>query len=119
MDTAGIRKKSTVYENIEYYSMVRGLRAIDRADVALLVVDSGVGMTEQDQKVANLAIERGCALVILLNKWDLLDDDYKREKALDTVARRMTLAPGRHAAYLRAYWSLGREDLEAHRRGCR
>lgn len=93
VDTAGIRKKSTGYENIEYYSMVRGLRAIDRADVALLVVDSGVGMTEQDQKVANLAIERGCALVILLNKWDLLDDDYKREKALDTVARRMTLAP--------------------------
>ena len=93
VDTAGIRKKSTVYENNEYYSMVRGLRAIDRADVALLVVDSGVGMTEQDQKVANLAIERGCALVILLNKWDLLDDDYKREKALDTVARRMTLAP--------------------------
>ena len=93
VDTAGIRKKSTVYENIEYYSMVRGLRAIDRADVALLVVESGVGMTEQDQKVANLAIERGCALVILLNKWDLLDDDYKREKALDTVARRMTLAP--------------------------
>ncbi len=93
VDTAGIRKKSTVYENIEYYSMVRGLRAIDRADVALLVIDSGVGMTEQDQKVANLAIERGCALVILLNKWDLLDDDYKREKALDTVARRMTLAP--------------------------
>lgn len=93
VDTAGIRKKSTVYENIEYYSMVRGLRAIDRADVALLVVDSGVGMTEQDQKVANLAIDRGCALVILLNKWDLLDDDYKREKALDTVARRMTLAP--------------------------
>ena len=93
VDTAGIRKKSTVYENIEYYSMVRGLRAIDRADVALLVVDSGVGMTEQDQKVANLAIDRGCALVILLNKWDLLDDDYKREQALDTVKRRMTLAP--------------------------
>lgn len=93
VDTAGIRKKSTVYENIEYYSMVRGLRAIDRADVALLVVDSGVGMTEQDQKVANLAIDRGCALVILLNKWDLLDDDYKREQALDTVNRRMTLAP--------------------------
>lgn len=93
VDTAGIRKKSTVYENVEYYSMVRGLRAIDRADVALLVVDSGVGMTEQDQKVANLAIDRGCALVILLNKWDLLDDDYKREQALDTVKRRMTLAP--------------------------
>lgn len=92
VDTAGIRKKSTVYENIEYYSMVRGLRAIDRADVALLVVDSTTGMTEQDQKVANLAIERGCALVILLNKWDLLKDDRERERVMETVDRRLTLA---------------------------
>ncbi|MDY4040635.1 MAG: ribosome biogenesis GTPase Der [Collinsella sp.] len=93
VDTAGIRKKSTVYENIEYYSMVRGLRAIDRADVALLVVDATTGMTEQDQKVANLAIERGCALVILLNKWDLLREDREREQVMETVARRLTLAP--------------------------
>ena len=93
VDTAGIRKKSTVYENIEYYSMVRGLRAIDRADVALLVVDSTTGMTELDQKVANLAIERGCALVILLNKWDLLKDDREREQVMETVDRRLTLAP--------------------------
>lgn len=93
VDTAGIRKKSTVSENIEYYSMVRGLRAIDRADVALLVVDSTTGMTEQDQKVANLAIERGCALVILLNKWDLLKDDREREQVMETVDRRLTLAP--------------------------
>ena len=93
VDPAGIRKKSTVYENIEYYSMVRGLRAIDRADVALLVVDSTTGMTEQDQKVANLAIERGCALVILLNKWDLLKDDREREQVMETVDRRLTLAP--------------------------
>lgn len=93
VDTAGIRKKSTVYENIEYYSMVRGLRAIDRADVALLVVDSTTGMTEQDQKVANLAIERGCALVILLNKWDLLKDDREREQVMETVDRRLSLAP--------------------------
>ena len=85
--------KRQVYENIEYYSMVRGLRAIDRADVALLVVDASTGMTEQDQKVANLAIERGCALVILLNKWDLLKDDLAREQVMETVARRMTLAP--------------------------
>ena len=73
--------------------MVRGLRAIDRADVALLVVDSTTGMTEQDQKVANLAIERGCALVILLNKWDLLKDDREREQVMETVDRRLTLAP--------------------------
>ncbi len=93
VDTAGIRKKSTVYENIEYYSMVRGLRAIDRADVALLVVDASIGVTEQDQKVANLAIERGCALVVLLNKWDLLTDDRAREKVMETVDRRLTMVP--------------------------
>ena len=92
VDTAGIRKKSAVYENIEYYSMVRGLRAIDRSDVALLVIDSSIGMTEQDQKVANLAIERGCALVILLNKWDLLTDDHAREKVMESVDRRISLA---------------------------
>lgn len=106
VDTAGIRKKSTVYENVEYYSMVRGLRAIDRADVALLVVDSSIGMTEQDQKVANLAIERGCALVILLNKWDLLADDEARAKVMETVDRRMTLAPW--ARYLRISALTGR-----------
>ena len=106
VDTAGIRKKSTVYENIEYYSMVRGLRAIDRADVALLVVDSSTGMTEQDQKVANLAIERGCALVVLLNKWDLLKEDREREAVMQTVERRLTMAPW--AQYLRISALTGR-----------
>lgn len=93
VDTAGIRKKSTIYENIEYYSMVRGLRAIDRSDVALLVIDASIGVTEQDQKVAGLAIERGCALVVLLNKWDLLKDDRAREQCMATVDRRLTFAP--------------------------
>ncbi len=106
VDTAGIRKKSTVYENIEYYSMVRGLRAIDRADVALLVIDSSTGMTEQDQKVANLAIERGCAIVVLLNKWDLLPDDHAREQMMETVERRMGMA--KWANYLRISALTGR-----------
>lgn len=106
VDTAGIRKKSTVYENIEYYSMVRGFRAIDRADVALLVIDSSTGMTEQDQKVANLAIERGCAIVVLLNKWDLLPDDHAREQMMETVERRMGMA--KWANYLRISALTGR-----------
>ena len=106
VDTAGIRKKSTVYENIEYYSMVRGLRAIDRSDVALLVVDSTTGVTEQDQKVANLAIERGCALVVLLNKWDLLKTDHERDAVMATVDRRLTMAPW--AQYLRISALTGR-----------
>ena len=93
VDTAGMRKRNLVHEDVEYYSLVRGLRAIDEADVCLLVVDASEGVTEQDQKVAGLAIERGCALVILLNKWDLVRTDEKREDVMMSVARRMTFAP--------------------------
>ena len=92
VDTAGMRKKSNVHGNVEYYSVVRGLRAIDRADVALLVVDSSIGVTEQDQKVAELAVERGCAVVILLNKWDLLADDVARDKVMDSLETRFAHA---------------------------
>ena len=93
VDTAGMRKRNLVHEDVEYYSMVRGLRSIDTADVCILVVDSSDGVTEQDQKVAGLAIERGCALVILLNKWDLVTDDHQREEIMTSIARRMTFAP--------------------------
>ena len=92
VDTAGMRKRGVVHEDVEYYSMVRGLRAMDEADVALLVVDSKVGVTEQDQKIAEMAIERGCALAVLLNKWDLLEDDQEREEVMTSLARRMTFA---------------------------
>ena len=66
IDTAGMRKRNLVHEDVEYYSYVRGLQAIDRADVALLVVDATEGVTEQDQKVAEMAIDRGCAIAVLL-----------------------------------------------------
>ena len=92
VDTAGMRKKTQVHEDVEYYSMVRGLMAMDKADVCLLVVDSSVGMTEQDQKLAVMAVERGCALVICLNKWDLVDTDQKREDVEASVQRRMGFA---------------------------
>lgn len=93
VDTAGMRKRSVVHEDVEYYSMVRGLRAIDEADICLLVIDSSEGMTEQDQKIAAMAIERGCGLVILLNKWDLMDEEQKREDCLRSVDRRLDFAP--------------------------
>ena len=92
VDTAGMRKKNVVHEDVEYYSMVRGLRAMDAADVCLLVVDVSVGVTEQDQKVAAMAIERGCGLAVILNKWDLLEDDYEREKVMQQLAMRMQFA---------------------------
>ncbi len=93
IDTAGIRKKTQVHEDVEYYSYVRGLMAMDRADVCLLVVDSSIGVTEQDQKLANLAVERGCALVILLNKWDLVDDAQKQAELFQSLSQRMAFAP--------------------------
>lgn len=92
VDTAGMRRRSVVHEDVEYYSIVRGLRAMDKADVCLLVVDATDGVTEQDQKVASMAIERGCGLAILLNKWDLLTDDYARETVMNSLAQRMTFA---------------------------
>ncbi|MDR3037445.1 MAG: ribosome biogenesis GTPase Der, partial [Coriobacteriales bacterium] len=86
IDTAGIRRKSQIDESVEYYGFVRALRAIDRANVALLMVDSTLGLTDQDQRVANLADERGCALIVLLNKWDLLETPEEREALREQIA---------------------------------
>ncbi len=67
IDTAGLRRKSQIDESVEYYGFVRAMRAIDRAD-------AGAGVTDQDQRVARFAEERGCGIVIALNKWDLLEE---------------------------------------------
>ncbi len=92
VDTAGIRKKNVDKEDVEYYSYVRGLRAMDEADVCLLVIDSTEGVTEQDQKVAGMALDRGCGLVVLLNKWDLLKDEHDREECMNSIAMRLSFA---------------------------
>lgn len=93
VDTAGMRKKSQVHEDVEYYSLVRGLEAMDRADVALLVVDASIGLTEQDQKLAGMAVDRGCALILLLNKWDLIDSEAKRDAVVASINKRLSFAP--------------------------
>lgn len=93
VDTAGMRKKSLVHEDVEYYSMVRGLMAMERADVCLLVVDATDGVTEQDQKVANMAIDRGCALVLCLNKWDLIETEAQRDRVVASIDKRLQFAP--------------------------
>ena len=93
VDTAGMRKKTQVHEDVEYYSLVRGLEAMDRADVCLLVVDASVGVTEQDQKLLGMAVDRGCALVILLNKWDLITTEEQRNDVAQSLTQRMIFAP--------------------------
>ncbi len=93
VDTAGMRKKTQVHEDVEYYSLVRGLQAIDCADVCLLVVDATVGVTEQDQKVAGMAIDRGCGLVLILNKWDLVETEQQRDEIVSSIDKRLDFAP--------------------------
>ena len=72
IDTAGLRKKSSINSDIEYYSFVRTLQAIDRSDVTLLVMDASEPCTEQDKRLAGHVVEKGRGLMIILNKWDLL-----------------------------------------------
>mgnify|MGYP002762031695 FL=1 len=90
VDTAGLRRKSLIDEDVEYYGFVRAMRAIDRADVALLVVDASIGLTNEDQRVAGYAAERGCAMVIVLNKWDLAEGPELKAKIRERIADRMT-----------------------------
>ena len=75
IDTAGIRKKSKVEDDIEYYSVMRAFDAVRRADVCLLVVDSMDGLTEQDTKIIGYVHEQGKPSVIVMNKWDLVEKD--------------------------------------------
>lgn len=75
IDTAGIRKRGKVYENTEKYSVLRALRAIDRSDVVLVVLDAATGIREQDKKVAGYAHEAGRGIIIVVNKWDAVKKD--------------------------------------------
>jgi ribosome-associated GTPase EngA len=97
IDTAGMRRKSKVEEDIERYSVLRATMAIDRADVCLILIDAQEGVTEQDTKVAGLAHEAGKACIIVVNKWDLVDRDDKTMDRMTEDIRRdlsfMTYAP--------------------------
>ncbi|MBT9153100.1 MAG: GTPase Der [Firmicutes bacterium] len=77
VDTAGLRRKSKVREDIERYSVVRSLRAVDKSDVCLMVIDATEGVLEQDKKIVGYAHERGKGLIYVVNKWDLIVKDHK------------------------------------------
>jgi len=80
IDTAGLRRKSKIKEEIERYSIIRAVTAVERADVVLLVIDASEGITEQDAKIAGIAHERGKGILIVVNKWDLIEKDDKTMK---------------------------------------
>ncbi|MDR0514393.1 MAG: ribosome biogenesis GTPase Der [Coriobacteriaceae bacterium] len=89
VDTAGLRRKSQIDQDVEYYGFVRAMRAIDRAQVALLVVDGSIGLTNEDQRVAGYALERGCAMVVVLNKWDLVEGPEAKAAIRERIADRL------------------------------
>ncbi len=79
IDTAGMRKKGKIYEDIEKYSYIRSIRAIDRSDICLVVLDASDGIKEHDKHIAGYAIEKGKGLIFVVNKWDMIKDTTKNE----------------------------------------
>ena len=87
VDTAGMRKKGKVYENIEKYSVLRALSAIEKSNVVLMVIDGHQGIVEQDKHVAGYAHEAGKAVILVVNKWDLIEKDSKTMKKMENQIR--------------------------------
>ncbi len=88
VDTAGLRRRGRVFESVEKFSVVKTLQAIDRANVAVLVLDAQGQISDQDAHIAGFILERGRALVVAVNKWDDLDD-YARDMTKRAIARRL------------------------------
>lgn len=89
VDTAGMRRRSRIDDSAEYYSLVRALRAIDDADIALLVIDATEGVTGQDQRLAERVDAAGCPIVVMLNKWELIEDADARLEILAELKRKL------------------------------
>jgi GTP-binding protein len=87
IDTAGMRRASRIDESTEYYSLVRALQAVDRADAVLLVIDATEGVTHQDQRLAERIDASGCAATIVLNKWDLVETEDRDDILVDIADR--------------------------------
>lgn len=94
IDTAGLRKKSRINEDIEFYSSVRSIGAIDRADVVLMVLDATQNISEQDKRIAGMAHEAGKAIIIVVNKWDLVEKDSSTaNKFRDKIREELAFMP--------------------------
>ena len=93
-DTAGLRRKRSITENLERYSVVRTLNAIERSDIAILLIDATEGITEQDTKVIGFAKEKNKALIIVVNKWDLIVKDNSTYKEFeDEIRTKLSFVP--------------------------
>lgn len=94
VDTAGMRRRSRIDDSAEYYSLVRALRSIDDADVALFVIDATQGITAQDQRLAERIDAAGCPIVLILNKWDLMTTEESRDEIDSQIVRKLAFIDG-------------------------
>ena len=103
IDTAGLRRKSKIKEDIERYSIIRTVSAVERCDVAVLMIDAAEGITEQDAKIAGIAHDRGKGLIIAVNKWDLVEKDNSTMKTYTEKIRSvLSFAPYAEMLYISA-----------------
>ena len=103
IDTAGMRKKGRVYETIEKYSLLRSMKAIDRSDVCLLVIDAETGIIEHDKHIAGYAIEAGKPIIIVVNKWDVIENkDEQMQKFTKDIRNNFQFIPYAPIVYLSA-----------------
>lgn len=103
IDTAGMRKKGKIYESVEKYSLIRSLKAIDRSDVCVLVIDAEVGIIEHDKHIASYALDAGKGIVICVNKWDTMnnpDSDIRNWK--EEIKNEFQFIPYAHVVFLSA-----------------
>jgi len=91
IDTAGLRRKSKVEESVEYYSVLRTLRAVERSDVTVVVLDGTEGLTEQDKRIAGYAHEQGRGVILAVNKWDLVSKETNTMRDYETAIREQLL----------------------------
>ena len=89
IDTAGLRRKSKIKEELERYSIIRAVSAVERSDVVLMVIDATEGVTEQDAKIAGIAHERGKGIIIVVNKWDAIEKNDKTMREYENEVRRV------------------------------
>jgi GTP-binding protein len=89
IDTAGIRRRNKIKENLEHYMIARSVGAVERADITVLVIDASEGVTEQDAKIAGIAHDRGKAVIIAVNKWDLVEKDNHTVKEFTNKVRQV------------------------------
>ena len=103
IDTAGIRRQSKVNDKIEKYSVLRAHMAVERADVCLIMIDAGTGITEQDEKIAGIAHEAGKASIIVVNKWDSIEkDNYTTNRFNEKIRTALAYMPYAPIAYVSA-----------------